>query len=178
MLSKQFCCDLTSCKGSCCVYGDSGAPLTDQEAECLENDYDKIKPYLRDEGIEAIEKQGVHIVDQDNDIVTPLVNGEECAYTVFENGVALCGIEQAGRDGKIDWIKPLSCHLYPVRIKKYKYYDAVNFDEWDICNSALVKGRKLGLPVYIFLKDALIRAYGQEWYDQLDYAAKKLELES
>lgn len=174
VLSKQFCCDIASCKGSCCVYGDSGAPLSEQEARDMETDYVKIKPYLREAGVHAVEQQGVAVVDTDGDTVTPLVDNKECAYTVFENGVALCGIEKAYRDDKIDWMKPLSCHLYPIRIKKYKHYDAVNFDEWDICRTALDKGQSLGLPVYVFVKDALVRAYGQDWYDQLDYAAKNL----
>ena len=178
VLSKQFCCDLAACKGACCVYGDSGAPLTEQESQNLERDYSTIAPYMRPEGIQAVEKLGVHLIDEDKDMVTPLVNKEECAYVVFENGVALCAIEQAGRDGVIDWLKPLSCHLYPIRIKKYKHYDAVNFDEWDICKLANEKGKKLGLPAYVFVKDALIRSYGQDWYDQLDYAAKNLELEN
>lgn len=177
VISKRFCCDLASCLGACCVHGDSGAPLKQEELAHLEAVFPEVKPYLRAEGLAAIEEQGLHVVDTDGDRVTPLINQGECAYVVFENGLALCGIEMAFRDGKTNWMKPLSCHLYPIRIKEYKQYDAVNYDEWDICRPALKKGEKLGLPVYLFAREALIRAYGQDWFDQLDYAAKNLDLE-
>ena len=177
LLSKKFCCDLAACKGACCIYGDSGAPLSDEEVDILEESYPKIKPYLRPEGLKAIEEQGLHVVDVDHDTVTPLINKGECAFVVFENGISLCGIEMAYRDKKISWMKPLSCHLYPIRIKNYKKYDAVNYDEWDICSDAVKHGSELGLPVYLFAKDALVRAYGTEWFEQLDYAAKNLQIE-
>jgi len=172
VISKKFCCDLPACLGSCCVYGDSGAPLTKAEAEVLEASYSIIEPYIQENGRKTIKVLGTHIVDSDGDTVTPLIDEKECAYTVFENGIALCGIENCCRDGKIELLKPLSCHLYPVRITKYKSFDAVNFESWDICKPAEFKGENLDLPVYVFVKAALLRAYGQEWYDQLDYAAK------
>lgn len=177
VITKKFCCDLTSCLGSCCVHGDSGAPLNSKELELIEEVYPVVKPYLRPEGIKAIEELGRYVIDGEDEPVTTLVNEGECAYVIFENGISFCGIEKAYRDGKITWIKPLSCHLYPIRIKEYKNYDAVNYDEWEICRSALKKGKGLGLHVYLFVKDALIRAYGEEWFDQLDYAAKNLDLE-
>ncbi len=177
VITKKFCCDLISCLGSCCVHGDSGAPLNGKEKGFLEQAYPEIKPYLRPEGISAIEEQGLHVLDDDHDTVTPLINQGECAYVIFENGVSFCGIEKAYREDKISWIKPLSCHLYPIRIREYKHYDALNYDEWDICRPALKKGKGLGLPVYLFVKDALIRAYGEDWFEQLDYAAKNLDFD-
>ncbi len=177
LVTKKFCCDLPACKGACCVYGDSGAPLSEEEKLLIEEVFPAVKPYLRPEGLKAIEEQGLHVVDSDHDTVTPLVNKGECAFVVFVNGISLCGIEMAYRDNKTKWIKPLSCHLYPIRIKQYKSYDAVNYDQWDICNPALEHGNNLGLPVYQFAKDALIRAYGAEWFEQLDYAAKNLQFE-
>lgn len=159
------------------MHGDSGAPLTEDEVKILDEYYSKIKSYLRPEGLKAIEEQGPYIKDCDGETVTSLINKGECAFVIFEDGMSFCGIEKACRNGKIPWIKPLSCHLYPIRIKKYKHYDAVNYDEWDICRSALKKGKGLGLPVYLFVKDALIRAYGKEWFEQLDYAAKNLDFE-
>lgn len=176
LIAKKFCCDLPVCLGHCCVYGDSGAPLTEEETRILDQVYPEVKPYLRPEGIQAIEEQGLHVTDSDHDTVTPLINQGECAFVVFNQGIAMCGIEQAWRDGQIEWMKPLSCHLYPVRIKEYKHYDAVNYDEWDICKPAIANGESLGIPVYQFVKDALIRKYGSDWYDQLDYAAKNLQI--
>ena len=177
VLQKRFCCDLSACKGACCIHGDSGAPLNEDEKEVLKKVYPDVKKFMREEGIKAVEEQGLSIVDSEGDTVTPLINKGECAFVVFENGVSLCAIEMAHKSGIIDWLKPLSCHLYPIRIKSYKSFDAVNFDTWDICYSALEKGRGLGLPAYVFVKDALIRAYGQDWFDQLDYAAKNLNLD-
>ena len=169
VVAKQFVCDLNACKGACCVHGDSGAPLEDEETEILEKIYDDIKPYLTKEGQEAIKKQGHWLIDSDGDKVTPLVDGnKECAYTIFENGMALCGIEKAWKDGKSKFRKPISCHLYPVRITKYKQFDAVNYDKWDICKPACACGEKLQVPVYRFVKDALIRKYGKEWYGELE----------
>lgn len=177
ILQKKFCCNLSACLGACCVHGDSGAPLRSEEKEILEQIYPKVAKFMREEGRQAILEQGVFVVDSDGDTVTPLIKMEECAFVVFENGVALCAIELASKAGVSDWLKPLSCHLYPIRIKQYKYYDAVNYDTWDICTPAIIKGEEIGLPVYVFVKDALIRAYGQNWFDELDYAAKNLDLD-
>lgn len=172
IIKEKFVCDLIKCKGACCVEGASGAPLEEEELEILENIYDKVKPYLTKEGIEAVEEYGLYIKDSDGDLVTPLINGYgACAYTIFEKGIAQCGIEKAYRDGKIDFQKPVSCHLYPVRITKYKEYDAVNYHEWEICSHACSLGKKLKVPVYVFLKDSLVRKYGTAWYDQLKLAA-------
>jgi hypothetical protein len=172
VVEKQFVCDLQACKGACCVHGDSGAPLEDDETVTLEKIFDKVRPYLTEKGVRAIEEQGTWLVDSDGDKVTPLVGGNgECAYTVFENGFALCGIEKAWKAGKVKFRKPLSCHLYPVRITKYKQFDAVNYEKWNICKPACACGEKLEVPVYRFVKDALVRKYGKTWYRALEKAA-------
>lgn len=173
LLDKHFVCDLSKCKGACCVEGDAGAPLEDKEVEKLEEIFEDIKPYLREEGILAILQNGTSVQDpSDNEWVTPLVNNSECAYVVFENGITKCGIEKAWKDGISDFRKPVSCHLYPIRITSYKSYDAVNYDKWDICAPACDLGKELKVPVYQFAKDSLIRKYGENWYKDLEEVAK------
>lgn len=169
VFEKKFVCDLNACKGACCVEGDAGAPLEKHELEKLEKAYPAVKPYMRKAGIEAVEKQGPHTVDSfDGEHVTPLVNNKECAYVYFdENNKALCAIEKAYRNGDIDFMKPISCHLYPIRIQEYRKFDAVNYDKWEICNPACKLGESLQVPVYQFAKDALIRKYGEAWYAEL-----------
>lgn len=175
LLEKSFVCDLNACKGACCVEGDGGAPLDEEECNILDDIYDKVKPYLRPEGIQAIEEQGKYIKDYDGDWVTPLVNDAECAYVVFEeNGMTKCGIEQAQLDGAIDYKKPISCHMYPVRIESYPSFDAVNYHKWSICSDACKLGEQLQVPVYRFLKESLIRKYGEQWYEELDEVYKAL----
>lgn len=178
IFEKKFCCDLPSCMGMCCVYGDSGAPLTPDEAITLEKILEQVKPYMTTEGISAVNEQGVAITDTDGDLVSTLIDGKECAFTIFENGIATCAIEKAWNDGKIDFQKPISCHLYPIRVKEYSTFTAINYNQWDICKPARDLGNKLGIPVYKFLKDALIRAYGEEFYHQLEEAEKLLSLQS
>lgn len=174
ILEKEFVCNLNACKGACCVEGDSGAPLLESETSILEKIQDSIKPYLRPEGIQAIEEQGSWTADSDGDLVTPLVNNAECAYVVFdENGTTLCGIEKAWKDGVVSFRKPVSCHLYPIRIKSYPSFDAVNYDKWDICSDACTLGAELKVPVYQFAKDSLIRRYGEDWYEELTTVAKE-----
>ncbi len=169
IFETKFVCDLDSCKGICCVEGESGAPLEKEELKILDNIFEDIKPYLRSEGIKAIEKQGKYIVDSDNEMVTPLVNGKECAYTVFEkNGVATCGIEKAYLAGKTNFKKPISCHLYPIRITKLSNgNEALNYSKWKICKAACILGNKLDVKVYQFLEEALIRKFGKKWYNEL-----------
>lgn len=176
ILEQRFCCDLPRCLGMCCVHGDSGAPLTPNEALTLEQIQDSVKPYMTAEGIQAIQEQGVAITDSDGDLVTPLIAGKECAFTVFENGIAACAIEKARNDGKIDFQKPISCHLYPIRVKEYSNFTALNYHQWEVCAPARELGKQINLPVYKFLKDALIRAYGKEFYSQLEEAAELLSL--
>lgn len=177
LIEKKFVCDLGKCKGACCVEGDSGAPLEKKEVEMLEKEIDKIFPFLRGEGIEAIKTQGVSVIDWDSELVTPLVNGKECAYAVFEDGIALCGIEKAFLAGVLRFRKPISCYLYPVRTKKFKKFDAVNYDVWDICKPAVEKGKLLGVSVFKFLKEPLSLKYGKNWYKQLKLVDEELKKE-
>lgn len=175
VLEQKFCCDLSKCKGACCVHGDSGAPLTDEEIELLEEGYESLKPYMRQEGRAAVEAQGTWVIDVENDKVTPLVDNQECAYVIFEDGIALCAIERAYGQGDSKFKKPISCHLYPVRVKRYRDFTAVNYDEWDICKDAKVLGKKENLRAYVFLEEPLQRAFGDKWYSELKVAAKSLE---
>ncbi len=176
LLTSHFTCNLHVCKGACCVMGDSGAPLEDEEVEILKEIYTRVKPFLSGESVATIEKFGTSVVDFENDKVTPLNNGKECAYTVFNDGIAFCGIEKAYNAGAVAFRKPISCHLYPVRIKKYKAFDAVNYDRWDICTPAIVLGDELKMPVHRFVKDALSRKYGEKWFNLLEIAARNLEI--
>lgn len=172
IIEKEFVCNIEKCKGECCVAGDAGAPLLEEELEILESNFEKIKPYIRPEGIKAIEEQGAWRKDSEGDFVTPLINGEECAYTVFdENGTAKCGIEDAFNAGAISYRKPESCHLYPIRIKNYSGFYAVNYHKWNICSDACVLGKELSVPVYKFLKVPLINKFGEDWYNELEIVA-------
>ncbi|CAG4991261.1 hypothetical protein DYBT9275_00714 [Dyadobacter sp. CECT 9275] len=163
-----FVCDLDKCKGACCVEGDSGAPLDEEELTVLDEIYDKVAPYLSEEGKQVIAREGKYTKDWDGDYVTPVINGRECAYAIYDSkGILKCGIEEAYNDGKISYKKPVSCHLYPIRVTKYEQYHALNYDRWGICSPACDLGQKLGVPVYQFLKEPLVRAYGPEWYQQL-----------
>jgi hypothetical protein len=177
LLLSNFTCNLAACKGACCVMGDSGAPLEDDEVELLKEIYPRLKPFLREESISTIEKFGTSVVDFENDKVTPLNNGKECAYVIYRDGIALCAIEKAYNEGAVAFRKPISCHLYPVRIKKYKAFDAVNYDRWLICKPAIVLGDQLKMPVHLFVKDALERKYGEEWFNLLETAARNLKTE-
>jgi hypothetical protein len=165
---KEFVCNLEKCKGACCVEGDFGAPLDEDELAILEEIYPKVKPDLSKEGIAVIEKTGTHTVDEDGDLVTPVIDGRECVYAIYDKkGVLKCGIEQAYYDGKVSWKKPISCHLYPIRITKKKEFEALNYHKWHICSPACALGKELQVPVYKFLKDPLIRKYGEAWYEDL-----------
>ena len=168
LLERKFVCDLSACKGACCVEGESGAPLELEEIAILEDELDKIKPFLRPEGLKAIEKHGVFTLDSDGDFVTTLVAGAECAFATFDkNGVAKCGIEEANKAGATSFKKPVSCHLYPARLSEFKNYIGDNYHEWPICDAACELGAQLKVPVYVFLKEALTRRFGAEWYEQL-----------
>jgi hypothetical protein len=163
----RFVCNLKKCKGACCVEGDAGAPLLEEEISALEDAIDAVKPFMTEKGCEVIDSLGVFDYDAAGDFVTPLVNGRECAFAIFDEGIAGCAIEKAHEAGKTDFRKPVSCHLYPVRITAYETFDAVNYHEWPICRPALVNGNRLGVPLYKFLKDSLIRRYGETWYREL-----------
>lgn len=175
IFEEKFCCDLAQCKGVCCVEGDSGAPLEKDEPGKIEANYRNVKPCMKAEGIAAVEEQGYAVIDRDGDLVTPLIHNRECAYAIEENGACWCAIEKAWTEGKSSFRKPISCHLYPIRISKYEGFEALNYNRWEICACARRKGREEGIPLYRFLKDALILRYGREWYEQLEYAAREIE---
>ena len=175
ILEKEFVCNLSACTGACCVDGESGAPLDDVETKILAEIFPKVKPFRRAEGIKAIEEQGTHVVSDFGELETPLIDGKDCAYVIFAGKTALCGIEQAYNQGIVDWKKPVSCHLYPIRIKEYSDFAAVNYHKWHICDDACSLGQELGGPVYQFVKEALVRKFGQQWFDELDKVAKELK---
>ena len=175
IIEKDFMCNLSACKGVCCVGGDAGAPLEEEEVKILQKIYPNIKPFLRPEGIKVIEEQGVFVTLEDGELETPLVNNANCAYVNFDNrGVAICGIEDAYNQGEISWEKPVSCHLYPVRVKDYSEFSAVNYHKWEICDDACTLGKELQIPIYKFVKEALIRKFGEDWYMELEKVAKSM----
>jgi len=175
IIEKDFVCNLSACKGACCIDGDAGAPLEKEETKILEDIYPKVKPFLSKKGIEAIENQGTSIVSEEGELETPLIDGADCAYVIFdEKNVALCAIEEAYNQGEIDFKKPISCHLYPVRVKEYSEFSAVNYHHWQICDDACTLGKELQVPVYKFVKQALIRKFGEDWYEDLEKVAAKL----
>jgi hypothetical protein len=173
LLDEEFHCHLELCHGNCCVFGDSGAPLEEGETNSLEKYYPQISKYITRAGRAAIEEQGTWVDDSDGDRVTPLIEGKECAYTFFVDGVAFCGIEKAWENEEIPFRKPLSCHLYPIRIRKVGRMTALNYHRWPICNPARSLGKHMGIPVFRFLKEALIRAYGIDFYDELEKVYKE-----
>jgi len=176
LFEKKFVCDLTACKGACCIEGDAGAPLTFEEVSIMEDDLEKIKPFMRPEGIAAVEETGVFYMDWDNEPVSTLVNEKECAFVTFDDkGTALCAIEQAHKAGKTEFKKPISCHLYPIRVKKYNEFTALNYNEWNICKSACNCGDKLDVKVYKFLKEPIVRAFGEEFFTELETVDKEIE---
>jgi hypothetical protein len=172
LIEKVFHCDLPKCNGACCVVGRSGAPLEEDEKDLIEQAYPVARQYMTEDGIKTIEEHGWYVVDDEGDTVTPLMKNDACAYVFNEKGITFCAIEKAWMEGLIDFRKPVSCHLYPVRITKYESYDAVNYEKNRICKSALKKGKKEGVPLYKFLKDSLIRKYGSKWYSELELNAE------
>lgn len=179
IIEKDFMCNLSACKGACCVDGDAGAPLEKEETEILQEIYLKVKPFLSQQGIDVIEKQGTFITTKDEELETPLINNADCAYVNFDDkGIALCGIEEAYNQGEISWKKPISCHLYPVRVKDYSEFSAVNYHKWEICDDACALGKELQVPIYKFVKEALIRKFGEDWYMELEKVAKEMNKKS
>ncbi|MCD8528442.1 MAG: DUF3109 family protein [Chitinophagales bacterium] len=169
--NQHFVCDLAKCKGACCVEGDSGAPIDIDEMEIMEDEHflKTVFPYLTQEGKDAIQNQGPFYLDKEvGEMKVTLKNDNACAFVNYKNGITYCGIERAWLDKKIDFRKPISCHLYPIRIKKYPDYDALNYEEWDICKDACTHGDALKIPLYKFAKEALIRKYGKEYYEKLE----------
>ena len=180
IVEKHFVCDLIKCKGGCCEDGDAGAPLELDELDELIHNYEIVKPYLTPEGIKAIEKKGKYVYDKEFGWVTPTIKGEMCAYGYRdENGIIKCGIEKAYNEGKISWKKPISCHLFPIRVSKSKEdpdLEYLNYEPRpDLCAAACKLGKRLQVPVYIFLKEAIIRKYGEEFYNILEVAAQYAE---
>ena len=172
LFEQMFCCDLAQCKGHCCVGGDAGAPLQDAEEEKIKEILPKILKYLPEKSQKTIAENGVAYRDREGELVTMLVNKSECAFAYFENETALCALERAYNEQITDFIKPISCHLYPVRIENFTDFTAINFHHWHLCKSAEECGKKLQIPAYKFLKKPLIRRFGKEWYAELEQAAK------
>jgi hypothetical protein len=173
VIDAKFVCDLHKCKGGCCEDGDAGAPLEKEELKIIDQNFEVIKPYLTREGLAEINKTGRYHYDREFGWVTPTVNGKICAYGLRDKqGIIKCGIEQAFNDGKLNWKKPISCHLYPIRISQTKKYTNVNYEPRDVlCSPACALGKKLKLPVYQFLKDAIVRKFGAGFYDALHQIA-------
>ncbi len=173
LFEQAFTCDLTACKGACCVEGEAGAPVEENEIHDLQAHWTELKPYLTKEGIDAIEAQGVATQNAFGEWETPLIDGKACAYIAYdEKGIAQCGIEQANRDKATALQKPISCHLYPIRVKQYSAFVAVNYHEWAICSPGCELGAALKQPLYQFVQQALVRKFGQAWYDALHEAAQ------
>ena len=175
IISNHFSCDLISCKGACCVEGDGGAPLEKEEIKEIENSFNYVKKYLPKKNLNEIKKQGFFIVGADGGFETPLVNGRECAFSIKdERGIIKCGFEQAYRDKKTNFKKPISCELYPIRVHKLKNgFEKIKYHKWSICHSGCQKGLKLKIPIYKFLKNALIRKFGTDWYNLLTKIVEK-----
>ena len=172
---EKFICNLDACKGQCCIEGDAGAPLEEEEVAELEKVLPVIWDQLSPQAREIIDRQGVCYTDQDGDLVTSIVNGKDCVFTCYdEKGCCYCAIEKAYRDGKVDFYKPVSCHLYPIRVGNYGPYKAVNYHRWDVCKAAVILGQKENVSVYKFLKEPLIRKFGEAWYNEMESVAEEL----
>lgn len=176
VFKEKFLCNLDACKGECCIEGDAGAPLEKEEVEQLKKVLPVIWEDLSPEAQAVIEKQGVCYKDEDGDLVTSIVNGKDCVFTCYdEKGCCYCAIEKAYREGKVDFYKPVSCHLYPIRVQNYSEFKAVNYHRWSVCKAAVLLGEKENVPVYKFLKEPLIRKFGEDWYTELEIAAEELK---
>ena len=173
LFDQQFVCDLNACKGACCIEGESGAPLEADELLRIEENLEAVKPFMRSEGLKAIEASGPYVVDEDGEFVTSLVSKHgACVFVTFdEKGIAKCALEQAYNAGATNWKKPISCHLYPVRLAQLTEYVAVNYHRWQVCEPACACGSELKVPVYRFLKEPLIRRFGEAWYAELEEVA-------
>lgn len=176
VLEERFCCNLEACKGECCIEGDAGAPVELDEVAELEEVLDVIWDDLSPEAQAVINKQGVVYTDCDGDLVTSIVNNKDCVFTCYdEKGGCYCAIEKAYREGKTKFYKPVSCHLYPIRVKDFGQFKGVNYHRWDVCKAAVLLGKKIDLRVYEFLKEPLIRKFGQAWYDELEDCVRELK---
>ncbi len=173
LLEECFCCDLEKCGGMCCVEGDVGAPIEPEEVGDMEDCYPQVRKYMQPEAVKLVDNLGTFDYDMEGEFVTPLLSDEACAYVYYEDGIAKCAIEKAFLNGEIDFQKPISCHLYPIRIKKLPDYEALNYHRWEVCREACKKGKDIKLPVYKFLREPLIRKYGEEWYEKLESAVRE-----
>lgn len=171
IFEEEFVCNLSKCKGACCVEGDYGAPLEKEEVGIIEKYLPEILPYMTPRARKQVEQKGFAEEDPDGDLVTQCISGRDCVFAITENGSYKCAIEKAWEDKKIDYKKPVSCHLYPIRLVELPEYTALNYSEWDICSDACKLGKDLKVPVYKFLKDPLIRRFGKDWYDGLEQIA-------
>ena len=179
IFTEYFCCDLDACKGICCVEGDAGAPVTIDEIAGIEDAIDTVWDDRSATAQAVIDKQGVAYTDRDGDLVTSIVGGKDCVFTCYEKGCCLCALERAWRAGKTAFCKPISCALYPIREKKLSNgMVALNYNRWDVCHDAVKKGNELHLPVYRFLRDPLVRRFGEDFYQQLCDAAQLIASES
>lgn len=179
IFNEYFCCDLDACKGICCVEGDAGAPVTIDEIAGIEDAIDTVWDDLSATAQAVIDKQGVAYTDRDGDLVTSIVGGKDCVFTCYEKGCCLCALERAWRAGKTAFCKPISCALYPIREKKLSNgMVALNYNRWDVCHDAVKKGNELRLPVYRFLRDPLVRRFGEDFYQQLCDAAQLIASEA
>jgi hypothetical protein len=175
IITECFVCNLSRCKGECCIAGDSGAPVGEEEKKTMEDVLPHVLPYMTPEGRRTVELMGAWVVDSyDRSPVTPLIDGKECAYLIKnDEGISLCAIEQAYNDGKIRFKKPISCHLYPIRLSQIMSYTALNYHRWEVCSDACVLGKKLGVPIYKFLKEPLTARFGKNWYAELELTARE-----
>lgn len=173
-LAEQFfCCDLDACLGACCIEGDAGAPITEEERKKIEEILPAVADDLLPRARETVEREGVSYIDEEGDLVTTIIDGRNCAFTCYgKDGMCLCALERAYREGRTSWKKPASCALYPLRLTEYPTFTAVNYHRWKICRPAETLGRKLGIRLYQFLKQPLIDRFGQEWYDELVLACE------
>lgn len=179
IVEDYFLCDLARCKGACCVEGDSGAPLEKEELAKLETVLPQVWNDLSSKAQEVIKRQGVAYVDTEGDIVTSIVDGKDCVFTCYDaGGICKCAIEKAYREGRVDFYKPVSCHLYPIRVTQYRDFRAVNYHRWSVCKPAVILGKKENLRIYKFLKEPLIRKFGESWYQALDTCAIELNKRS
>lgn len=175
LLRECFACDLTACKGACCVEGNAGAPLEADEVDILEREYEAYKPYMTSEGIAAIERQGFMVIDEEGDYTTPLVDNAECAYSYCENGITFCAIEKAWKEGRTAFRKPISCHLYPIRLVRFSNGTiGLNYHRWSVCKTARDCGKRSDIPVYQALREPIIRHFGEDFFQALEAAANYL----
>ncbi len=179
ILTTRFLCDLGACRGICCVEGSGGAPLSESEVKTLETEYEAYRPYLKPAGADAIREQGFMVVDVDGDLTTPLIGGAECAYSFEENGTTLCAIEKAWKEGRTAFRKPVSCHLYPIRLVRFSNGSlGLNYHRWGICRPALELGARKGIPMYRALREPIIRCFGEEFFNALEEAENYIRPEN